>query len=103
MSIRGDAAERRNRRQGLGPLLGLAAGVGAGAVVGAVRGAGWRPSLPAGAVAAALIAMVAGSGPIILLGVSDARSWSGKDWLADLVPHAVYGMVTAGALTMLDG
>jgi hypothetical protein len=30
-------------------------------------------------------------------GVSDPRSWGAADWLADVVPHVAYGLVTAWA------
>jgi hypothetical protein len=46
--------------------------------------------------------MVGANGPMVILGVTDPRSWSGTDWLADLVPHAVYGIVTAQVLAALE-
>ena len=102
LEVPGDDERRSHRLDALGPLLGLAAGVGFGALVGALRGAGWRPRLGASAAAAALTAMVGANGPMVALGVTDPRSWSGTDWLADLVPHAVYGIVTAQVLAALE-
>jgi hypothetical protein len=102
VDVPGAGEERENRLAGLGPILGLAAGVGVGAVLGLARGAGWRPKPAAGVVAAALLALVAGNGPMAALGVSDPRSWSTTDWMADLVPHAAYGIVTAAVLAALE-
>ena len=39
--------------------------------------------------------MLAGDVTPALLGVTHPSSWSAKDWLADAVPHLVYGAVTA--------
>jgi hypothetical protein len=36
------------------------------------------------------------------LGVTDPRTWSGKDWIADLVPHLVYGIVTKNTIDAFD-
>lgn len=100
--IPGDEEQRVNRISGLGPLTGIAAGVGAGALLGAVRGLGWRPAPVTGALLAALVAMVAGDGPMTFLGITDPRSWAAKDWAADVVPHLAYGAVTAHVLDGLD-
>ncbi|MCA1677061.1 MAG: hypothetical protein LC799_34400, partial [Actinobacteria bacterium] len=59
------------------------------------HGLGLYRSAGRGALAATATALVAANGPMVLLGVTDPRSWSGSDWLADLVPHAAYGAVTA--------
>ena len=37
-----------------------------------------------------------GDVPIGLSGVSDPASWAPADWAADLIPHCIYGLVTAG-------
>ena len=39
--------------------------------------------------------MLAGDGTPALLGVSDPTDRSTRDWLADAIPHMVYGVVTA--------
>ncbi|WP_129843431.1 hypothetical protein [Streptomyces sp. RFCAC02] len=99
--VPGHGDTRSHRVSGLGPLMGLAAGVGTGALLGLGRSAGWRPGLVAGGTAAALVAMVAGSGPMTLLRVTDPRSWGASDWLSDAVPHAAYGALTAWTLQRL--
>ena len=67
-----------------------------------MRAAGWRPRPVVGVVAATTVAMLAGNAPMTLLGVTDPRRWTAGDWLADLVPHAAYGVVTASVLEGLD-
>lgn len=103
LPIPGTAEQRANRLGGLGPLTGVATGVGLGAVLGLVHAAGWRPSNRVLAATAGLAAMLAGNGPMTVLGVSDPRTWSTADWLSDLVPHAAYGLVTASTLVAIDG
>ena len=102
VEIPGDRDERHNRVAGLGPLLGLAAGVGTGVVLGAARGLGWQSRYRTTAVAATLVAMLAGNAPMAGLGISDPRSWSAEEWLADVLPHVAYGVVAAGLLTALE-
>ncbi|WP_228080590.1 hypothetical protein [Streptomyces profundus] len=99
--VPGHGAARANRVTGLGPLLGLATGVGVGAALGLGRAAGWRPGPLLGGTAAALGALVAANAPMAVLGVSDPRTWSAKDWLSDLLPHAAYGAATGWALAAL--
>jgi hypothetical protein len=83
-----------NRRAGLGPLLGYAAGIGtAAAFAAAVRGR--RPPLPVAAAVLGIGGMVAADTPLTALGVTDPRRWSRTDWISDIVPHAAYGVVTA--------
>lgn len=100
--VPGDDDTRRNRVAGLGPLTGLMAGVGTGALLGAARGRGLRPGVAVGALVASLGALVGSDGPMTALGVTDPRSWPLSSWAADLVPHLVYGLVTAAVLERLD-
>jgi hypothetical protein len=100
VSIPGSDDTRRNRIQGLGPLLGLATGVGIGALAGVLVRA--RP-LPV-----PLLALLVGGGamagsnlPMSGLGVTDPRTWSAGSWISDAVPHAAYGAVTAALLRAL--
>jgi hypothetical protein len=101
VEIPGDGEERQARLDGLGPLTGILAGVGTGAVVGAVIG-GRRTSFPATWLLSTVVALVAGNGPMTVLGISDPRSWSRADWISDLVPHAAYGAVVAATLGALE-
>ena len=100
--VPGNEEQRQNRVAGLGPLTGLAVGVGVGAVLGAARGMGFRSGLLSGTVLAAAAALLGSNGPMTALGISDPRKWSFVDWASDLIPHMVYGAVTAAALQRLD-
>lgn len=102
IDVPGDEEKRSNRINGLGPLLGLATGVATGALLGGLRGVGVRPRLAASAVVTALVAMLAGNGPMAVSGVTNPRSWSATDWLADVVPHLAYGAVTAAVLELTE-
>ncbi|MCA1844323.1 MAG: hypothetical protein LC792_14270, partial [Actinobacteria bacterium] len=48
-------------------------------------------------------ALVAGNGPMAVLGISDPGSWTARGWLADVMPHAAHGLVTTAVLAALDG
>lgn len=102
LTIPGDGDQRANRVAGLGPIMGLAAGIGVGAVLGASRGMGVRAGPVLGGLLATVGALVGGNGPMVALGVSDPRTWGATDWVADLVPHLAYGVVTAAVLHGLD-
>lgn len=83
-----------NRREAAGALLGYTTGVGIGIIYGMVRGKPGGGSTPAAGAAVGLTAMAASDVPIALTGVSDPATWSPTDWLSDLIPHLVYGLVT---------
>lgn len=102
LPVPGEGEPRDNRLAGLGPLTGLVAGVGTGALLGLARAAGWRPGLLAGGVAATLGALLGSNGPMTALGVTDPRTWPASSWVADVVPHLAYGVVTAVVLDNLD-
>ena len=53
--------------------------------------------------AVGLSAMAASDLPIALTGVSDPATWSSTDWLSDLIPHLVYGLVTVAVYDALRG
>lgn len=89
----GDTA--RNRRAGLGALLGIAAGLGTGALYGALRPRLRRVPLPLLALGAGVAANVGTTAPMAALRVTDPRRWSADSWISDLVPHLIYGCVTA--------
>ena len=102
VEVPGDPDSRAHRTTGLGALLGIATGVGVGTVLGVARAAGWRPPLGRSAAIVGLAAMAGSDTPMVLLGISDARTWSPADWLSDLVPHLVYGLVTAAVAQGLE-
>lgn len=89
--------EEQNRQSGLGALIGYVNGLGVAALYGAVRPhLRWIP-MPVAGVALGLAAMAASDVPIGVSGVSDPSTWAPEDWAADLVPHLIYGLVTAMA------
>ncbi len=90
-----DEAKAAPRREAAGALLGYATGVGVGVAYGFMRGRRDSAHPLGAAVGLGLTAMAAADGPIAFLGVSDPRTWSAADWLADLVPHLAYGLATA--------
>jgi hypothetical protein len=102
VDIPGDEQQQEGRVSGVGSLLGTAAGVGTGVVLGAIRTSG-RPSSAVGTFGLAwVLAMLAGNGPMTLMGVTDPRTWGAQDWAADVVPHLAYAAVAAATLGMTE-
>ena len=97
----GDVAD--NRREAAGAVLGYSTGVGIGLVYGLLRGHTDRKASPLAGAAVGLSAMAASDLPIALTGVSDPATWSSTDWLSDLIPHLVYGLVTVAVYDALHG
>jgi hypothetical protein len=100
--IPGDEQTRPNRVSGLGALTGIGAGVGVGALYGLLRGLGVQLPVWVGALLAGGGAMAAANVPMAAQGVTDVTAWSRTDWLADAVPHAAYGIVTAMTYAATD-
>jgi len=90
-----DEVRRPNRERGLGALLGYGAGLGVGAAYGVLRPRLGRWPAPVAALTLGLAAMATSDVPIGALGVSDPTAWSATDWISDLIPHLVYGLVAA--------
>jgi hypothetical protein len=90
-------AKADNRRSAAGALLGYGTGLGIGAAYGLIRGNGGRVPTPLAGTALGILAMVASDLPIALTGASDPRTWTPVDWLSDLIPHLIYGLVTVQA------
>ena len=83
------------RREAAGALLGY--GMAVLTAIGSVfvRRAGLRlPAAVSGLVIGA-VAMAVSDSVATALGVTDPKRWSASDWISDIVPHAVYGVVTA--------
>ena len=101
----GDAAKERehNRQSGLGALIGYANGLGVATLYGALRPHPRRVPWPVAGVALGLAAMAASDVPIGASGVSDPSTWAPEDWAADLIPHLIYGLVTAAAFDSFSG
>lgn len=84
-----------NRRSAAGALLGYATGLGIGGAYGLLRARGGSVRTPLAGVAVGLVAMLAGDVPGALTGASDPGEWTPADWASTLIPHLVYGLVTA--------
>ena len=98
----GDINQRvANREEALGALLGYANGLGIGVAYSLVRLVLPRP--PAWLAGALLggLAMAASDYPSTRLGLTDPQTWTSADWLADIVPHMAFGVVTAAAFDAL--
>ena len=98
-----DDETAKNRRSGVGALLGYVNGLLVGAVYGAVRPA-LRGRVPPviTALAAGVAAMAISDVPLVKSGATDPKTWGTEGWLADIVPHVVYGLVLALAFDALD-
>lgn len=89
-----DAA--KNRRSSSGALLGYGVGLGAAIVYAAVRPkiAARLPWPIAGLILGAAT-LAASEGSATALGATDWTTWSPSEWLADIVPRALYGLTVA--------
>lgn len=47
--------------------------------------------------------MLAGNAPMIVLGVTDPRTWPASSWVADVVPHFAYALAATATLDAFDG
>ncbi|MFT4040067.1 MAG: hypothetical protein QM692_17945 [Thermomicrobiales bacterium] len=100
-STEGEAAD--NRRQAAGALLGYKTGVGMGVLYGLLDAAPGSTPAPLAGVTLGLGAMAASDLPIALTGVSDPATWTAADWLSDLIPHLVYGLVVVAVYDAIGG
>lgn len=94
-TIPGEGQTRENRLAGLGALSGIVTGVAVGAAYGVLDVAHVRPGIGKGALLAATMAFLGANVPMVLLGLTDPRTWSPQDWISDVVPHLGYGLVVA--------
>ncbi len=102
LDVPGDEDSRSARIDALGPLTGLSAGVGTGLVLGAARASGWRGGGVGTFLVASALVLVAGNGPMTLLGITDPRTWDADAWATDLAPHLAFAAVATGVLRGLD-
>ena len=94
LSTQATGAQADNRRSAAGALLGYGLGVGLGSAYGLLRPHMGRVSLPLAGAAVGLAAMTVADASYALTGSSDPRTWTPVDWISDLVPHMIYGLMT---------
>ena len=92
----------QNRSQGLGALLGYATGLTFGALYGTFRVRRGEVSVGAGGLGLTIVAMIGANLPPVAMGITDPREWGREGWMADLVPHLAYGIVTATVYDAID-
>lgn len=91
-----EKAKAQHRLSGLGALMGYATGLGIGAIYGLVRPLfGRRVSVPLAGLALGAAAMASSDVPATVTGATNPRAWSASSWASDIIPHAIYGLVTA--------
>ncbi|WP_433559967.1 hypothetical protein ACQPWY_18335 [Pseudonocardia xinjiangensis] len=94
--------ERTGRLSAPGPLAATATGVAIGSAAGVLRAAGLRLPTVIGGPLLGLAAMAAAGGPLTAWRISGPRTWSTTDWVADVVPHLVYGVATHATLVAVS-
>lgn len=87
--------QMQNRQSGLGALLGYLTGLGIGSIYGGLRAGADRGSKPMAGLMLGLAAMAASDVPLTAYGLTDPTKWTQAEWLADLLPHLAYGLMTA--------
>ncbi len=103
MSARaGMPIENDNRASALGALTGYTVGVGVGVLYGALRSRIRRTPLTVSALALCAAAMLASDVPAARTGATDLRKWGFTGWISDVIPHVVYGYVTAAVFDAID-
>jgi len=93
----GEGEQADNRRSAAGALMGYLTGLTAGVAWAAVEPALGRLPTPVAAGVLGAGVMAATDASSAALGTTDPRRWSPGDWLSDLVPHALFGIVTVAA------
>jgi hypothetical protein len=91
-----------SRTEATGALLGYATAGGVAVAYALVRRIGLRLPTPIAGVVVGAAAMTLSDSTATALRVTDPTSWEASSWVADIVPHAAYGFVTAATLELLD-
>ncbi len=90
----GDPAAVEARETAIGALLGYLNGLTLGVLYGALRPGMRDVSQPLAGATLGALAMAASDIPAVALGVTNPKEWGLAGWLADIVPHMAYGLVT---------
>lgn len=103
LALPGDDQARDARAAGLGTVLGHSVGLTIGVTLAGLRERGLLGRSRIGTLGVGwALAMVAGNGPMSLLGVTDPRAWTRSDWLADAVPHLAYAVAATAAFEAFE-
>ncbi len=94
LSSAATGSQANNRRSAAGALLGYALGIGLGGAYGLVRPGLGQMSTPLAGVTVGLAAMTAADASYAVTGASDPKTLTVTDWISDLLPHIIYGLVT---------
>jgi hypothetical protein len=92
----------QNRENGLGALLGYINGLGTGVVYSLLRSQRDEVPLPLAGTLVGLAAMAESDIPLVMLKVSDPKTWGASGWLFDIIFHLIYGFVTAATYEALS-
>ena len=92
----------QNRESALGALLGYVNGLGTGSICGMLRSQFGEIPIPLAGTLVGLTAMAASDVPLVTLRVSNPKTWGISGWLADLIPHLIYGIVTVATYEALS-
>lgn len=87
----------QQRLSGLGALMGYTTGLSVGVLYGLARPYLGRVSLPLAGIALGAAAMAGSDAPATITGATNPKTWGMSGWLSDIVPHLIYGLVTAAA------
>lgn len=91
----------KNRRTALGALSGYGIGVSMGTVYGLLSPLFSGAPLLTKGLALAAASMIGSEAPAAAVGATDPRQWGIAGWIRDIVPRAVYGLVTAAVVDAL--
>lgn len=87
-----------HRRVGASAMLGYLTGFAAATAAALLWAPRRRLPLPVVAIVTGAAAMAISDIGATALGVTDPSSWDLRAWLADAIPHAVFGVTTAAVL-----
>lgn len=93
----------RHRQRGMGALTGYGVGIGYATVYGVLRARGLKVPWTVAALVLGFGTMATTDTIATLLEVENPERRDAGAWLADIVPHLVYGIVTAAAVEALAG
>ena len=101
-ALASDDDTAKNRREGVSSLLGYANGLGVGAAYGVLRPIfrGRIPYVLTGLLAGAAV-MALSDVPLTRTGATDPKKWGTAGWLADIVPHMMFGLALAASFEAL--